>query len=145
MACYLLFVRAGAGTEAKALFAGMVMAAIAAFVGAWLDAVNKRANNRLYQAGVRARSATGAVLWHLAGLGTGFARGALLVALFLALALLAAPHLGRLPGFTQREVLAVPLAVGAGVAARMFVTLGRLPWALAGGLAGWTLWMAVKV
>lgn len=145
---YILFTRlqgTSPDAEARALFGALGLAGIGTFVGAWLDSANKTANNLLFRAGVRARDERRLVAVHVAGIGTGFLRGVALTVSFLLLSLAVAPLLRRLPVLTKADLLALPLGIGIAAAARMFISLKRLPWALAGGLIAGILWMAVKV
>lgn len=145
---YVLFMRLQ-GTnpdgEARALFGALGMAGVGTFVGAWLDTANKTLNNRLFEAGVRARDAHRLTVAHLSGIGTGFLRGSALAALFLVLSLVVAPLVRMLPVFTKAELLALPLGIGVAAAVRMFVNLRRLPWALAGGLLAGILWVTTRI
>lgn len=134
----------GPDGDGKVVFACLVMASVASFIGAQLDIWNKQANGHLYRRGAKAGSPSRSTGWHLAGLATGFLRGAVLTGAFLGLAALAARPLLLLPRFTRTELLALALGLGLAGAARMFVSLRRLHWTAFGGAVAGLLWVFLR-
>ncbi len=127
--------------EGRLYFAALAIAFVGAVIGEILDSSLKRMNNRLFDAGIRARTPAATVCWHLVGIPASWARGAALAAVITGIGLGLARFVPSLPEFDRAEVLGVTLAIGVAGVVRMLVSLRRVPWFAAGGAAAGVLWL----
>lgn len=128
----------------RVAFLSLVLGGVASVVGQHLDSLNKRLNDSVYEAGVRAGSTATVVGWHLMGIPVAFARGLVLVGLFLGVAWAGSALVRVVPDFTRRELLALPLAIGVASGLRMFRGAWRWPVTAIGAGFAVLLWLLVK-
>lgn len=139
--CVMLARRFAPDFVAQAIFLAFALAAVASIIGGHADVGNRKLNRFLYVRGLTARRTGLLVGYQALGLLFTLIRGFVVTAIFGTVFVILMPILRFLPALTRTQLLAIPLSIGLGSAAVLFVTRRRIPLVALGSAVMGAIWI----